>query len=107
MEQLAKSFITDLEQRQHVQCLLKNRSLKVHFHSDTEHLYLLIEDGRVSITEQMECEIKIQGSYTALSQLFKQRKKLRQMTEDQCPIQIKGSFRSTLFLETILYLGKY
>ncbi|MEW9109388.1 MAG: SCP2 sterol-binding domain-containing protein [Cytobacillus gottheilii] len=105
MEQLAKSFIQELGQKQHVFQVLQNRRLTVHFHSEAEHLYLRIEDGRADVTSQMECEMEIYGPKTTLTHLFQQKIKLRQLMKEQ-PIQIKGPFRSILLLETILYLGK-
>ncbi|WP_080844204.1 hypothetical protein [Cytobacillus gottheilii] len=105
MEQLAKSFIQELEQKQHVFQLLQNRNLTVHFHSETEHLYLRIDGGRADITSQMECEMEIHGPKATMTHLFQRKIKLRQMMKEQ-PIQIRGPFRSILLLETILYLGK-
>lgn len=108
MKELVESFVKNLEQKEHIIELLKTVKLDLTIGNNRESCSVFINDGMVSMSPTdggiSSIRVEIQGNTEAISSLLDGSLKLRE-GKIRNQLQIVGSFRQTLLLESMFYLA--
>jgi len=108
VKELIEYFVKNLEHKKHIYELLDRVKLVLTIGNERESCSIYIDNGMVSMSpivmEKNPMKVIIQGNCEAISLLLNGRLKLREGTiRDE--LQVMGSFRNKLLLESVFYLG--
>jgi len=108
VRELVDYFVENLEQKKHINELINHVKLVLTIGNDQEIYSVFINAGAVSLSPinmgASSLKVKIQGNTEAIASLLKGRLKLREgAARDE--LQIVGSFRHKLLLESVFYLA--
>jgi hypothetical protein len=107
VKELVEYFVKNLEHKKHIFELLNTVKLVLTIGNEWESCSIYINNGMVSMSpimmEKKPMKVKIQGNSDAISLLLHGSLKLREgAIRDE--LQIVGSFRNKLLLESLFYL---
>lgn len=105
----AQSFIKNISEKKHIQCLIeKDSCLTVSLHSKSERVAFIIRRGEIELSHDVDpstCDYEITGEADALRDLLAGNEPLRQLAK-KGRIENTPHFRITLLLESLFILTK-
>lgn len=101
------NFADELNNRGHLTSILKGVKLYVQLNWENGSHFITIENGKVEVLEQIEGEIGaiISGEKGVLEDILIGKLKLRNASRNN-EIELKSTFRTSLFLESLFYLAR-
>ncbi|MGM0902709.1 MAG: hypothetical protein ACQEXB_16610 [Bacillota bacterium] len=108
MKELVEFFVKNLERKEHIFELFNKVKLVLTIGNNQENCSVFINDGMVSMSPTdmgtSSIRVEIKGNTEAISSLLNGSLKLREGTIRN-QLQVVGSFRHTLLLESVFYLA--
>lgn len=108
LDRFFQSFIEAYNQKNHIHFLLGKRSIIICFDTEKGKNYIILQNSTASgaageLHEENHEIVKIKGSYDIAAEILLGKRKLRE-AQTGCLLSISATLRTTLLLESILYL---
>lgn len=107
LRQFVLAFRNEVGRKKHLQAMLKRKNFTINFSSGQEQVCLKLTDRKIVVCSS-DCSVfdmTITGPAENLISLLKGEVKLRE-AEKMHEVVIDATFRSSLFAESLFYLGK-